>query len=542
MTSAEKGLPKEHDALADALRDDAPRMDDLRRARLERRVLARSPGASTSQELAPIASDARVSGSRVRPLSKVGPEPSMSSRGRPTGSRWAIGALALAAAALIGFVVRGAVGPSAQEGPRFAIGSAFETREGTLANGARFELARGEEGRLEIGDVTAQLADEGSLEVRSIDPNDVRLVLERGTAELAFHPHERGRQHLRIVTPSADVEVVGTVFTVHVDDAGTSVSVREGTVRVTRRAGEPVLVHAGESVTVPRLVATAAVAPSTMPRVITPGVVTEGVVMERGSLVQPSAAGIAAAAPGITAPGITGPVAEPGIATSPISAAVRSVPAPLAFRASARQGAVSTQAVVGAPVVASAPAVPGSPAVAASTGTTTEATAVTASGATESASRTTAPRAGSASELASPVAPPAADTHAADLAAVHPRELAVDSWSAHRPSSREIAAAWHDIDDLQARGQFERSLALLVRLERYAPASDQDEALFDRARTVQEALRRPAAARVLYSEYVRRFPMGRHLQEVQRRLTILGGPVEETAPTEAAPTPSAPSE
>jgi tetratricopeptide (TPR) repeat protein len=152
----------------------------------------------------------------------------------------------------------------------------------------------------------------------------------------------------------------------------------------------------------------------------------------------------------------------------------------------------------------------------------------------------------SASELASPLPPAATATveehPTSELVAVHPRELAVDSWAAHRPSSREIAAAWHDIDELQARGQFERSLALLVRLELYAPPSDQDEALFDRARTVQEALRRPRSARALYSEYVRRFPEGRHLQEVRRRLVALGAPAEgDPAPASAAEAPEEPS-
>jgi tetratricopeptide (TPR) repeat protein len=131
---------------------------------------------------------------------------------------------------------------------------------------------------------------------------------------------------------------------------------------------------------------------------------------------------------------------------------------------------------------------------------------------------------------AAPAGEPAAPRGLSELTAVHPRVIAVDSWSAHRPSSREIAAAWHDIDELQARGQFERSLELLVRLEQYAPASDQDEALFDRARTVQEALRRPRAARALYAEYVRRFPEGRHIQEVRRRLDALGGPEEAQPP------------
>jgi hypothetical protein len=206
----------------------------------------------------------------------------------------------------------------------------------------------------------------------------------------------------------------------------------------------------------------------------------------------------------------------------------RAIPAPLTFRA-------PTTSEVIAPTTAT-PGATESVTAAPNSGTTVAPTTeVSAGSSTVAASTGSAASQGSASDLASPIAPPREETHA-DLAAVHPRELAVDTWAAHRPSSREIAAAWHDIDDLQARGQFERSLELLVRLERYAPASDQDEALFDRARTVQEALRRPRAARALYSEYARRFPEGRHLQEVRRRLLALGAPAEG----DPAPTPEEP--
>ncbi|MFO0712625.1 MAG: FecR family protein [Sandaracinus sp.] len=444
-----------HEAFAETLREEAPRMDDLRRARLERRVLARARGAATSQELAASSAEPRVR--------------AWSPRGRAV-----VGALALAAAALVGFFVRGWMTPGVSDAPRFAVGSAFETREGTLTNGSRIELAADEEGRIEIGDVTAQLREGGALEVRSVDPDDVRLVLDRGTAELAFHPHARGRQHLRVVTPSAEVEVVGTIFTVRVDDAGTSVSVREGTVRVTRPHGsegeaEAVLVHAGESVRVPRRVTADA----------------------RGIGGSPSDPALARAETSPVAP--LAPVDAPLGGTAPI-------PDPLAFRAPRGPRPHGTSEALD--------------------------TVVPSEGASVSAAEPTATIEASAPAEAEPAAPPSAEAHV-DLTAVDPAlTVAVDGWAAHRPSSREIAAAWHDIDELQAQGQYERSLGLLVRLERYAPSSDQDEALFDRARTVQEALRRPRAARALYSEYVRRFPEGRHLQEVRRRLVALGAPAE----------------
>jgi ferric-dicitrate binding protein FerR (iron transport regulator) len=462
-------------------------MDDLRRARLERRVVARARGgSSTSQELAPVAASVSAA-----------PRPSEGWR----SSRVLLGGLALAAAALIGFVVRGAMGPEPVEGPRFAIGSAFETREGTLSDGARIELASGEEGRLEIGDVSAALRDGGAMEVRSTDVDDVRLVLDRGTAELAFHPHQRGRQHLRIATPSADVEVVGTVFTVAVDARGTTVSVREGTVRVTGRTdGSSVLVHAGDAVTVPPIrTASAATAAS-----------ADHASTDRSGA--PVAAELVASTP--STPVITPPAAA-------------ALPAPLAFRPTRAARVQSPVATPGVGVIAQAP----SEGSAVSTDSVSQQEGISALAPAPTIEAEVSLTLGDPRTTAASAAAPIEAPHAlSELTAVHPRVLAVDSWSAHRPSSREIAAAWHDIDELQARGQFERSLELLVRLEHYAPESDQDEALFDRARTVQEALRRPRAARALYAEYVRRFPEGRHIQEVRRRLDALGGPEEVQPP------------
>jgi ferric-dicitrate binding protein FerR (iron transport regulator) len=451
------GNEARHESVAAQLREEAPRLDDLRRARLERRVLARARGAAVSQGTAPVVVEARPSASR----------------------HLGLGALALAAAALVGFVVRGAFWPEpGAETPRFAIGSAFETREGALREGARIELARGEEGRLEIGDVSASLRDGSAIEVRSTDLDDVRLVLDRGVAELSFHPRERGRQHLRIATPSADVEVVGTVFTVAVDARGTTVSVREGTVRVTGRVdGASVLVNAGGAVTVPPV--------RTASAVQTPG---------ESHATAPSAASAEEAAAPAAEAAATGQEATPP------------APAPREGRAASRTGTtVSTGPAV---MNAAGSAVPPAAAVAA-TGDV---------GAPSAAHSLGDPRTDGEVGAAGP------RPTLADLMVVHPPSRGLDSWAAHRPSSREVADAWHDIDELQARGQFERSLELLVRLEQYAPPSDQDEALFDRARTVQEAVRRPRAARALYTAYVRRFPAGRHIQEVRRRLETLGGP------------------
>lgn len=486
-----------HESVAEQLREEAPRLDDLRRARLERRVLARARGAAVSQGTAPVVVEARPWASR----------------------HLGLGALALAAAALVGFVVRGAFWPEpGAETPRFAIGSAFETREGALREGARIELARGEEGRLEIGDVSASLRDGSAIEVRSTDLDDVRLVLDRGVAELSFHPRERGRQHLRIATPSADVEVVGTVFTVAVDARGTTVSVREGTVRVTGRVdGASVLVNAGGAVTVPP-VHTAS---------------WEAAVPVPSSAPTPASQPVALASPDSAA-------ARPATPSAHAAASPRPLPVHTAFATEPPGSGTAGSGPAGSGPAGSGPAGSAARAGDSATGSVV-ASAAEADSAPEASSTTGAggaslvarslgdPRAVGQGAPAAAVASESSGAEASpltlsELTAVHPRSAGLDSWAAHRPSSREVAAAWHDIDELQARGQFERSLELLVRLEQYAPPSDQDEALFDRARTVQEAVRRPRAARALYTAYVRRFPAGRHIQEVRRRLEALGGP------------------
>jgi hypothetical protein len=59
---------------------------------------------------------------------------------------------------------------------------------------------------------------------------EIRLV--RGEVHVAFHPHERGAEHLAVITDLARVEVVGTEFDVVRTETSTSVRVVEGVVRV----------------------------------------------------------------------------------------------------------------------------------------------------------------------------------------------------------------------------------------------------------------------------------------------------------------------
>lgn len=454
-----------HADLAAELRRDRPQLDDVRRVRLERRILAHVRDAGPAPE-------------------RAGSVPShLPWRSRP----WVASVAALVAAALAGFLVRDALVSRPSPEARFTVdGTRAATREGPLTPGSRLVLGRDERGRLEIGDVAAWLRDEGAIEVRSADPDDVRFVLERGTVELAFHPQRRGRQRLRVETPNAEVEVVGTVFVVRVDAEGTTVSVREGTVRVTPRGGAARLLRAGESTTVPVGRAT-----DREPSTNSPSSANEAV-----------RDGASAAETNRTSADRSR-LDQPFVRTAMSRSSWRHVASERSAADRPREAdGRPDDAAGGVPVETAGVEVPPEP------------------------TSTPTLRAASSSSSSSPVA---ADRDESSRGAP-----ALDAWAAHRPSSREIAAAWHEIDELQARGQFERSIALLLRLERYAPPSDQDEALFDRARTVQEALRRPAEARALYAEYLRRFPEGPHVPEVRRRLVALGGDPE---PTGAGSTP-----
>lgn len=478
MTAPMKVDETGSEALARELREDPPRMDDLRRARLERRIVAKRRGdAAVSQGLPAIPSSERPSSERPHALEQH--------PGRRQRGTWvALGALA--AAALLGFFLRGLItdghglpngstpgslarvdGQADDHGASHAghaaghagsgrvggghageehagaehagdgelaaavytIASGFETREGTLVEGSRMGLSAHDEARLALGHVTAELSDGAQVEVRSLDPSDVRLVLEVGTGSFAFHPTHRGEEHLRVVTPSADVEVVGTVFTVEVGTAGTRVAVREGTVRVVPRTGEASLVHAGEQLEV------AASAHDTL---------VESAPSTATAAVAPSATYDARAATERVGSG----------------------------RHVTRTGESAGELANGE----------------------------LAHGELVSAERAT-------TDVAARVTTESAEP---------------EPWSETPPTRREIEAAWLRVDELQARHECENVLALLERLERFGPAADREMALFDRGFTLENCLRRPVSARVIYSRYVHLYPHGEHLQEVRARLVALG--------------------
>jgi hypothetical protein len=81
----------------------------------------------------------------------------------------------------------------------------------------------------------------------SVTAPSLACRLDSGRAEFSVEPH-RGLS-VEVTTPEAKVAVVGTVFAVARDDAGTRVSVSRGVVRVTCDVAPPKYVVPGEEVT-----------------------------------------------------------------------------------------------------------------------------------------------------------------------------------------------------------------------------------------------------------------------------------------------------
>jgi hypothetical protein len=230
--------PRKSERIAETLRQDPHAgLDDLRRARMERQFLE-AARARAGQALAAVAPQAE----------RRSAGPGSVGRGRVVG---AIGlGVALAAAAAAWLALR----PS--EAPRYAVHGAAAAGsaggiEGTIQAGTELALASGESASVELFDLGVEVSERSRLRVEAVSLSDVRVALGTGEARFAFHPRDRGHQHVAISTPSARIEIVGTELTVRVDERGTSVEVHEGVVRVIPTSGEVELVHAGSAVTVP---------------------------------------------------------------------------------------------------------------------------------------------------------------------------------------------------------------------------------------------------------------------------------------------------
>ncbi|MEM9067323.1 MAG: FecR family protein [Myxococcota bacterium] len=217
-------MPDSHD-LARQLRDDPPELDDVMRARMERRLLE----APREKAFAP----------RSR---------------RPFFAGIGVGLAAAAAVALVWW--------SSQDAPADPVATFEAMRDGVLVRRGDFR----EGDAVETSDAQLVRVALGGLEPRAlvtvhpssraafeeIHGNNLGVRLRRGHVRVEFHPVVRGEESFVVRTANARVEVVGTVFDVRVDSQGsTHVHVQEGVVRVVPLDGrDAVLVHAGEDHTV----------------------------------------------------------------------------------------------------------------------------------------------------------------------------------------------------------------------------------------------------------------------------------------------------
>ncbi|MEM9192915.1 MAG: FecR domain-containing protein [Myxococcota bacterium] len=272
-------IKKGSDRLAEALRKEPPKLDDIARARVERALLSEAARvrsesdldpeslaelpAEVLRELPPAMPDRAPVESRRVPKEAASGGPA--SRGRLVPYGVAAGVLAAAAAVLA--VVWSGDGPATNDGAAGIAEAAasFEVfdggvraSQGELREGQRIDTEVGQRVEVRVGAAASPLARVGvapESRVRFVGLHDdsIALRLEQGAVDVEFHPVRQGEQRFTVDTSSARVEVVGTVFRVEVDGLGaTTVRVQDGLVRVTPTAtgGTVRVVGAGEETTV----------------------------------------------------------------------------------------------------------------------------------------------------------------------------------------------------------------------------------------------------------------------------------------------------
>lgn len=119
---------------------------------------------------------------------------------------------------------------------------------GPLTAGSDFLTAEDERVEIEQGASVLRLEPSSEAVFHVVDDDAIEVELGLGRLAVEFHPAVPGEQPLRVDTPAARVEVVGTVFQLDVSPEGdTRVEVSEGVVAVTSKAsGERTVVNAGE--------------------------------------------------------------------------------------------------------------------------------------------------------------------------------------------------------------------------------------------------------------------------------------------------------
>lgn len=225
----ERPLPRVEGApgeLADALRAEPARVDDLTRARLERSL---------------------VEAWRTRPAAHV----ALPAWGRGSASgrfpSRALWAGSLAAAALIGVGLGLQVFGKPTGEPLAADTARFELRVGDAAMqtgsvGEGQELESGPHGQIAVtlGGSRIDFASKTRVRFDRLSDEELRFSLVAGQVDVDFEPVTKGEQKMAVETRSARVLVVGTRFRVAADARGnTTVEVREGVVEVVPRSGAP---------------------------------------------------------------------------------------------------------------------------------------------------------------------------------------------------------------------------------------------------------------------------------------------------------------
>lgn len=243
-----EGQPTTSEALADVLREHPPALDDLAKARIEKNLIA-AAGA---------------------PASSAGP----ARPAKPAKSRAKIYAFAGVAAAAAALLVVFATRPPATPTVRLVVSPVSEgSMAGTLEEGSTVRTDASEQAGLHIADSRVHIEPSTDVRLERLEADRIDLALGLGEIRVEFHPQIRGEEHLTVRTAHAQVDVVGTVFTVRVTETSTEVSVTEGRVRV-RPHGEAMRsVGAGESTLVgePPVVASTVVRPATAPTAPPPG-------------------------------------------------------------------------------------------------------------------------------------------------------------------------------------------------------------------------------------------------------------------------------
>lgn len=226
-------------AIANQLRELESHIDDVTRARLERRMLQAWRTHAAARVQLPARSRRPSTGVRVE---------------RRT---WA---LSLAASALAGGLLALYLGTTGARQTAVPVGSGrFELRIGDAAmqSGPVAEgqvLESGQHGRVDVDLGTARVLMGFGTRLRfdHMSEHELRLSLQKGRVDVDFHPIHKGAQRMIVESIAARVTVVGTRFTVEADALGnTDVSVTEGIVEVAPRSGaEPSRVKAGEHLAV----------------------------------------------------------------------------------------------------------------------------------------------------------------------------------------------------------------------------------------------------------------------------------------------------